>query len=107
MRWFPQYVNARSLQWLQQGLRWVNFFRRTDPVSNQPFLDATYTVGNPPTENHGDVLLADPASDRHLPGDPDLYIRGHSHDGYLSQSAFRRHRAAEIHRLQLLTRIET
>lgn len=105
-RWFPCYVNRGVLHKVREGVHWVNFFRRTDLVGHEPIFGSAYLVAESPVPPGGDVLLPDPASDRHRPGDPDLDVRGHANLGYLRQSAFRRYREAEVERLTALARSE-
>ncbi|HZM78203.1 MAG TPA: PE-PPE domain-containing protein [Candidatus Limnocylindrales bacterium] len=102
-RWFPCYINRNLLREVRDGLHWANFFRRTDPIGHESIFGDSYLVAEVPAPPGGDVMLPDPASDRHRPGDPDLNVRGHSGDGYVRQSAFRRYHEAELERLTALT----
>lgn len=95
-RWFPCYINRNVLNRVRDGVHWANFFRRTDPVGHEPIFGDDYAVAE---ATGGDVMLPDPASDRHRPGDPDMDVRGHAGEGYTRQTPFRRYHETELERL--------
>jgi len=105
MRWFPVYMNEHAIAAAQaahageRGLRWINFFRRTDPIGRELFTQRT---GSPPITTDPratDYWLADPPIDHHQIGDGPPRIRGHAHAGYLRQSGLARHLQHEAERL--------
>jgi hypothetical protein len=103
-RWFPTYVNGPLIQRVGAvPSRWVNFFRYTDPIGRELFGPYRRDAGAVPPvtvpEESGDCWLPDPPTDLRRPGDADPAVRGHGHDGYVRQSAFREHLSAEARRL--------
>jgi hypothetical protein len=106
-RWFPAYVDRQLIEQVtDRPSGWANFFRYTDPVGRELFTEYRRDAGTrPPTTvpgRRGDCWLPDPPTDLRRPGDAAPMLRGHGHDGYLRQSAFRNHLAAEARRLAAL-----
>jgi hypothetical protein len=100
MRWFPSYVHPQLMSGLlddkQPGTRLVNFFRHTDPIGGRVYAGADEV--EVPAWN-GDCWLPDPPTDLHRPGDGTPRVRGHAQEGYVRQSLFAGHVAAEVRRL--------
>jgi hypothetical protein len=106
MRWFPVYVNqniidqAKASAAGKDGLQWVNFFRRTDPIGRELFRPC---IGDTPpvstTDRATDCWLADPPTTRYRIGDGLPEIRGHAHAGYIRQPQLAQYLEAEATRL--------
>src|SRR5262249_32198136 len=116
MRWFPVYVNQNIVDQAQasaegpNGLRWINFFRRTDPVGRG--LSRHRTTGNPPAPPDGDNQAADgglaaPPTSLYRIGDGLPEIRGHAHEGYIRQSELAEYLTSEAVRLTRRSQLPT
>ncbi|MFI5911759.1 hypothetical protein [Dactylosporangium sp. NPDC051541] len=105
MRWFPVYLNQNIIDQAragtaEDGLRWVNFFRRTDPIGRELFRSCTGDTPPASTiDRAADCWLADPPTTLYRIGDGLPEIRGHAHAGYIRQPQLAQYLEAEAVRL--------